>query len=498
MQVVCVQLTQKHFTNSFSFLLLILLSAISLFGCNSKALNKPTNFEQLLTPKGLITNKNRWLLDAYGRVLLFHGVNMVYKQPPYYPAADGFSSADAQLLSQHGFFIVRVGVLATGIMPSPGDIDLNYLNDVAKTVDLLAKFHIFSLIDFHQDGWGPSLGSDGFPEWLTVTNNATNTHTSFPLYYINNPAIQQAFQSFWDNAEASNSTHLLSDYAMMFYAIANEFKNNPYVIGYDLFNEPWPGINWSSCLSSCKNLDQDELNKAYLYAARAIRKAGSKQLIFAEPFVTFNFGGETTYISPPLNSQQSGMSFHVYPFPGNIQAELTAAQATVQHAISWSNLTHGALLNTEWGATGDVLLLDGESSILNKNLIPWIYWSFDGEIVKDVHLPPTGTNLVTTTLQALTQPYPLAIAGTPISFNFNPTTNSLKITYKTINPQNKKLGSSIPSLIEVPASAYPNGFTVKLFNARLPLGCHSGIIPIQADPNALIVNVSISAGGNCH
>jgi endoglycosylceramidase len=47
------------------------------------------------TPLG---HSGRWITDAKGRVVLLHGVNMVYKRAPYYPAATGFGPDDAAFL----------------------------------------------------------------------------------------------------------------------------------------------------------------------------------------------------------------------------------------------------------------------------------------------------------------------------------------------------------------------------------------------------------------
>jgi endoglycosylceramidase len=457
-----------------------------------------TQFKSAPYPTGPFTNDGRWILDSYGRVLLVHGVNMVYKQPPYYPAADGFSNQDAELLFNHGFFIVRVGVLATGLMPSPAGINESYITNVAQTVKMLARYHILSLIDFHQDGWGPSLGNDGFPQWMTITGDAQNTHTTFPLYYISNPAIQAAFQNFWQNAQASNKTYLLNDYALMFKALAERFKNDPTVIGYDLFNEPWPGTNWSSCFNGCPDLDKNELNKAYSLAAAAIRDTGSKQIIFGEPFVLFNFGSETTYISPPGGSHDGGMSFHIYPFPGSYSSEFLAEKSTIQKATKWSQLTGGALLNTEWGATSDTTVLRTTSSLLNENLIPWIFWSFDREIVKNLHQPLTGNNLVASTLLSLTQPYPVAIAGTPLKYSYDFSNNNVVINYSTTNPAGLNLASKVPSLIFIPKQLYPKGFSIHLQNATILGRCHSGLLSIKATNSASIAKIKITPGGRCH
>jgi len=41
---------------------------------------------------GAVTVKNSRFLDEQGRTLLFHGVNMVYKVPPYIPSNGSFDA----------------------------------------------------------------------------------------------------------------------------------------------------------------------------------------------------------------------------------------------------------------------------------------------------------------------------------------------------------------------------------------------------------------------
>src|SRR5882724_2294597 len=71
-----------------------------------------------------------WLVDQFGRVVIVHGMNLVWKLPPYVPprTADGFTRADAIWLAEHGFNGARIGVLWVGVSPNaPGQIDRAYL-----------------------------------------------------------------------------------------------------------------------------------------------------------------------------------------------------------------------------------------------------------------------------------------------------------------------------------------------------------------------------------
>ncbi len=446
-------------------------------------------------PVGPIGHEGRWLTDAEGRVLLLHGVNMVNKDPPYYPAAAGFSDADAAWLAESGFRVVRVGVLATGLMPAPGAVDAGYVRHIAATVRDLAKHEVFSLIDMHQDGWGPTVGSDGFPAWMTLTGSAVNdTDAGFPFYYEKNPALEQAFQSFWDDAKDPGGGRLQDDYAAMFSALAKELAGEPYVLGYDLFNEPWPGTTWSACLNDpagCPALDEHELGPAYAKAVSAIRAAGDRHLIFGEPFNLFNFGVSTTSLPLPGGDSNAGMSFHAYPLtPGQ-------TQAVVQNAVSWSSKTGGALLNTEWGATVEATTLAEESLALDSALVPWIFWSFCCELVPSLSAPPGGKNLVASTASTLVQPYPLAVAGTPEALTLDPAARTLSFTFSTERPGGGSFAPGTVTTFEAPASTYPHGYTATVTNGSVTSAPCAPLLTVAGATGQSSVTVELRPGGAC-
>lgn len=444
-----------------------------------------------LLPKGPIGHEGRWLTDATGRVLLLHGINDVNKSAPYFPSAAGLSDAYGEWLAQNGFFVVRVGILATGLMPQPDRIDYGYIAHIAQTVDMLARHGIYSLIDFHQDGFGPTVGDDGFPAWMTLTGNATNTHTTFPGYYVTNPAIQQAFQSFWDDAVGPDGRGLQEDYAVMWGAVAQRFAADRYVIGYDLFNEPWPGTTWVSCLTDpagCPSEDNAELAPAYAKAVTAIRATGDRHLIFGEPFVLFNFGLSTTNIPSPGSDPASGLSFHMYT------TAVTKEPAVLANAAVWSQLTGGALLNTEWGATTSSSDIDRQAGELDSALLPWIFWSI-GEIVADQTQPPTPTNLVSSTVQSLVQPYPVAVAGTPVSYSYSAATHELDFGWSTDSPDGRRIPPNTPpTVFEVPSTVYPNGYSVKVVGGFVTSKPCAPLLEVAPLKGATQVSVGINPG----
>ena len=292
---------------------------------------------------------------------------------------------------------------------------------------MLTAHHLYVLLDIHQDGWGERangepLGSDGFPEWMTITNGATNTHTDFPFYYVTNPAIAAAFQSLWDDVDGPDGVSLQTSVAKMFGALAEHFGRNPRVLGYDSFNEPWPGPNWVPCATppaGCPDQDHASLDPLYAKVTNAIRASDRRHLVFGEPFVLFNFGVPTA-MSLPGDDARSGMSFHLYA------ATPADEPNVVKSALDWSAATGGALLNTEWGATDDTAAITRQADLLDGALIPWMYWSYDEEIVPDLHRTPGGANLSPQT-SAIVRPHPIAVVGTPTAMHYDAVDESVRL-----------------------------------------------------------------------
>ena len=111
----------------------------------------------------------RWITDARGRVVVVHGINMVYKLPPYYPDAAGFGDDDAAFLARIGFNAVRVGVIWKALEPSPGVYNDAYLAHIASTVSTLARHGVLALLDFHQDMFNERFQGEGAPDWAFRT-----------------------------------------------------------------------------------------------------------------------------------------------------------------------------------------------------------------------------------------------------------------------------------------------------------------------------------------
>ena len=99
-------------------------------------------------------------------------------------------------------------------------------------------------------------------------------------------------------------------YAEAMRAVAARFVSSPNVIGYEAMNEPWPGTNWSTCVTGCPDLEQSLLAPFYARMTAAVRSVDRHRPVFVEPFVLFNFGGTDT--SLPGAGSPNVLATHVY------------------------------------------------------------------------------------------------------------------------------------------------------------------------------------------
>src|SRR5436190_15784990 len=142
-----------------------------------------------------------WITDSRGRVVILHGLNMVYKRPPYQPRAVGFSGNDAAFLRRNGFNTVRLGLIYKAVEPHPGRYDAAYIDRIRSIERMLDGHRIFSLLDFHQDLYNEKFTGEGFPDWAVLDDGLpAEPLTGFPTTYVTSPGLNRAFDNLWANA----------------------------------------------------------------------------------------------------------------------------------------------------------------------------------------------------------------------------------------------------------------------------------------------------------
>jgi hypothetical protein len=432
-----------------------------------------------------LRRKGRWLVDNQGRVVIVHGLNLVYKRKPYVPpnSRTGFREADANWLARHGFNGARIGTLWAGLTPdAPGKADRTYLDRWQRVMDLLAERGIWMQLDAHQDQWHETYGGEGVPDWamkrpapyhlLPVVN------LPFPLGYWT-PETSTVFDEFW-----ANKRGLLDGWVAAWEVAAQRWHDQPYLMGYDLLNEPWMGLEWASCLAAgCRPSYANELQPAMEKATRAIREIDAKNIVWWEPQQFAGGQKVDTFFTAMPGERQLGLSWHNYCFTVFLESQGVPAgipgldvdscwdfsQNRHDHALDQAERMNAVPMMSEWGATDNNKAIHIDAEVADDNLMGWTHWAY-----KFWNDPTTADNAqglfrddrtFSTAkqgkLRELVRTYAQATAGTPLTMHFDTTDGAFAFTYRP----DRRIAA--PTEIFVSPLHYPHGYVVRVDRGRV-------------------------------
>lgn len=194
-----------------------------------------------------ITTRNKSFYDGYGRERIFHGINVVDKEP-YSEGKDSIAFADdlswVEELRKRGFNIIRLGTTWSVMEPSPGIYNDAAISSIVRIMDCCAEFGIYVFIDMHQDLYSSEIDAagDGAPGWAVLTDGKRAKPHKFVWAepYFWGGACHRAFNNFWSNKRVGGKG-LLDYYADMWSHVADAVKDHPALFGFDFLNEPFPG-----------------------------------------------------------------------------------------------------------------------------------------------------------------------------------------------------------------------------------------------------------------
>ncbi|MCB9627275.1 MAG: cellulase family glycosylhydrolase [Sandaracinaceae bacterium] len=205
---------------------------------------------------------NGIFVDADGREIMLRGINVnslaeYWQYDPDVAPVFEFTEADMDRLASMGFNLVRLLVTWSYVEPSPGEYDEAYIARVGDVIDALHARGIFTLVDMHQDAWGPSLsappgtvcegssfpapGWDGAPAWATIVDDATSRCApTFGGVLVRefSPAVVEAWSNFMNDAEGPGGVGVQTRFHAMWEHLAARLGGRPGVMGYDVINEP--------------------------------------------------------------------------------------------------------------------------------------------------------------------------------------------------------------------------------------------------------------------
>jgi endoglycosylceramidase len=490
-----------------------------------------------------------YLFDRRGRVVFFHGVNAVYKHPPYelFPAPGkrwNFSAADASLMARLGFNVVRLGMTWKGLEPGtapandpaicttgaphdPGQFNRaildRYLHRLKQTVDLLGRHHVYTLLDMHQDVYNELFDGEGAPNWAVCTDGLPNVDK--PGRWSRNyatAAANAAYAHFWTNNVVGN---LQGEFDRVWVAVARYFRGDPWVLGYDPFNEPFS----VSLVTSGNEQFDGQLRCFYAGVAFAnvhrgdapvvtcpvhdpaagvipqIEEADPGRLIFEEPDI-FGARGYPNQVGS-INFPNIVFNVHTYcgSRSGTTGNPIDLARCAAQEERSLTTKMDDRLdLGTpsqpagagwfvsEFGATSSSALLTQLTNLADQFLVGWTYWSwkyYDDPTGSAAEALVTHRGKIKRTSRVLSRTYAEAVAGLPTSMSFDPVTGAFHLAFDP----NQKI--TRPTVIFVPvAMHYRRGYCATVHGGRVTSTANATLLTVANARRSTQVVVSVSAG----
>ena len=458
-------------------------------------------FSGLITSKLRISRANRKFYDEQGRTRIFHGVNVVYKLPPYIPSLDKFdpnlslSREDVEYMKKFGFNLVRFGVIWEAIETSPNVFNSTLLDTMDSLINLLGENGIYTIVDAHQDVFSRALCGEGVPHFyikdldyskdcqstyfkqflhlLTVCKgikeyNYRKDEQGRPLiedclknnfmWYHTSPDLTSLYEKLFNNANG-----LLDKFISFWKVLATKFKSNQYVIGYDLWNEPFPADFYNNLKQLIPgNADNDYLLPFYRKIDKGIREIDDQYIMMFEPTpfpdVLPFFGGIVTGgfreapLAPEFNDRQV-LNMHTYCCQISASACATGEPTLeisgtcrkhhfnkLKFLEDFGKKHNMSTILTEFGACKNSEACYNEISSVadaaDKYLTSWTYWMYkpfnDFTTSCTENAEGVFKNDGTTQeykVKALTRTYIQAYQGDPIKVKFDKETKVFKALF---------------------------------------------------------------------
>lgn len=308
--------------------------------------------------------------DSENRIVMYRGIcvaNTAKTAPDFLPWQ---TKEDFARLKEWGFNLVRYQVFWAAIEPEEGLINDAYLDATAERIQWLRDLGVDVFLDVHQDLYAAKFSGNGFPAW-TIHDSNVPFHLRSPwnANYLE-PAVLASYAYFW------NSEELQAKYIAMLERLLHRFGEFPNVIGVDVMNEPFPGLNLS--------FESKQLSPFYEKTLAMWRESKTAVRLFFEPMM-FNSAGIPTMLS---FKPDAGCVFapHYYGPLVHEGAPYTALSRMWMALVFKQRVRDAQRFGTplvfgEFGIAADVRgylrYLDDFANLADRYGAAWTYYSFD-------------------------------------------------------------------------------------------------------------------------
>lgn len=424
--------------------------------------------------------------------------------PEYQQSDAAGSENDLAQMRGLGFNFIRLPVSWSQLEPTPGAYSASYIDRIAQVVQWAGQQGIYVLIDMHEDNYSrftPETSPVSLPPLLAPTEESGGHADGAPPWAVmadGVPAlgadgqseldgfVETAFTNFWLNAVPTNSAGkplpqgaapgpgLQDHYIGALAALAAKFKGNSTVVGYDIMNEPLPGL-----IAAPGVFDQGYLFPFYRRVIDAIagthdgvvcpvgtpyaaacgyRDLGindSQHLFFVEPMALRNLTDVAVGLSLPFTSDKNIVyEPHAYTHVFTIDKQIPGGELSKLYPLGYNQamvtanaeaLAMGAALFIgEFGNSNsdDNSILSQETAAIDKAGVGSSLWAWKGNCSPGAAAaqcepglwsvfqgdpstaPAQNGPLLRSRLIYLARVYPRATAGRLLSFAYDPSTTS--------------------------------------------------------------------------
>ena len=405
-----------------------------------------------------INTKTRQFIDEQGRERFFRGINVVVKSFPFLPetksfnVVNSFSEEDMVNLEDWGFNIIRLGTEWAGLEPTRGNYNMTYLEVMKEIVEKSKAHNIYTLLDFHQDLLAEAFCGEGIPRWAVKVPEGTFKFpipVQFTAFQTDSDGIplrsecqkidwpklhfalatSHGYQSLYKNVDG-----IADAFAMFWRTVADYFKHEDFVIGYELINEPWAGdVHLNPLLIIPSVADRLNLEPFYDKISKKIREVDDEKIIFYES-VTFDDFIPVGFTKVPGGEKyqnRSVLSYHYYEEVNfNIDLHFWVRSKDI-------NRLGGGGMVTEFGIGNGDKANNQFFEIADKYLQSWIGWTYKSFTnytgQNEMYFYNEDGSIVINEIKVVSRSYPQAVAGETKRMFFDPVNKTMELEYVSCN-----------------------------------------------------------------
>ena len=344
------------------------------------------------------------MLDGQGRHLVLRGEDVSGAEYTPTTQALPYDAADFRAIRALGADVVRLPIAWALIEPTEGHFDQAAIDRARQIVAWAGAAGLHVVLDMHQYLWSPCFDGNGMPPWA-VPNCPTTPPTTI--------AGQEADTLVGENAFWHSPT-LQSDFAAAWVRVAKAVGQPSYLLGYDILNEPGPGLIPNEVF------EQSYLAPFYRAVGARLRAVDPGALLFLEPSILNGLVNGSSEFLGPIGLDRVVYEPHQYG-ADSFNADSVVSVADVggpsQFApdlaidLAVARRIGAAVWLGEWGAITSPTSVEPDSYVADdltaqdSVLLGSAYWSYDSAADQPG---------IEAQLRRIS---PMAIAGTPESFS---------------------------------------------------------------------------------